>query len=234
MRRRSVPWPTSAFLLFTFLSGHAFEARAQQGSSAEHRDRFASLLLAGRDPVAERARQRLGERRQQSPALAPTPFAVVPAAATSGPSGGPALAQARGSQTRIATGSHSVSAGSSAAMAVVAASRRRPSPTRSVSYLEQRAARLEHRSAQIARRDERLHSIRPVSQSEENWIEQTRSILAREERSALGKLGQIERQLASPTAPVAAVDPLGLGSVARARHPGGFTAMHREAATGRR
>lgn len=233
MRRRSVPWPTSAFLALTFLSGYAFEARAQQGPSASQRDRFASLLLGGRDPVAERARQRVGERRRPSPAPVPPPFAAIPAGPMSGPLGRPALAGARGNQPLIATGSPA-STGSSSAMAVVEPMRRRPPPTRSVSYLEHRAARLERKAAQIVQREDRLRSIRPVSQSQENWIEQTRSLLAREERSTLGKLGRIERQFASPMAPVAAVDPLGLGSAARVRHRGGGAPMHREAAASRR
>lgn len=106
MRRRSVPWPTSAFLALTFLSGYAFEARAQQGSSADHRDRFAALLLGSRDPVAERARQRLGERCRPSSASAPSPFAAMPAGgSTSATLGGPDLADARGTPTAIPAGS---------------------------------------------------------------------------------------------------------------------------------
>ncbi|MHB1557204.1 MAG: hypothetical protein ACYC61_06975 [Isosphaeraceae bacterium] len=233
MRRRRVPWPKAAFLVFTFLSSHAFDACAQPGPPGDHRDRFASLLLTGSDPVAELARRRLGERHHPSPVLTSSLFAVIPAATMSGPLGGSALAEARGTQPLIATG-RSVSGGSSAAMAVVEPMRRHPLPSRSIKYLQKRAARLKRKSALVFQKEARLRSIRPTSKAQEARIEHTLGILAREERSTFRKLNQIDRQIASPTAPVAAVDPLGLGSVAQVRHPGGVAAKHHELAARRR
>lgn len=235
MRRKTVPWLTSAFLFFTFVSGSAFDAHAQPGPSANRRDRFASLLLSGDDPVAERARQREGDRRRSAPVPAPSLFADSFAGTKSAPRGGSSTGSGstapRGGLPLIATSS-STTTGSPAGMPAlaIAALRRRPAPSRSIKYLKQRAVRLERKSQQIVRRAEHLRSMHPANPRVAARIEQILGVLARQERSTLRQLSHVDRQLASPTTAVAAIDPLGLRSVVMARHPGRLGPLHHEVA----
>ncbi len=241
MRRKTVLWQTSALLFFAFLSGYAFNAHAQPGPSATRRDRFASLLLSGGDPIAERARQRQGEKRPSALVPAPSPFAgsfadTTTSAPVGGSSAGSGSTTPRGGLPFVAATRGSVTSRSPTGMPAfaVAASRRRPAPSRSIKYLRQRAARLERRSHQIVRREDHLRSMHPVNPRQAARIEQILGALARQEHSTLRRLNHIDREVASPTTAVAAVDPLGLRSVAMARHEDRFGPLRRKVSRGLR
>ncbi len=129
-----------------------------------------------------------------------------------------------------ALGSPSTSATSGTAS--VAASRRRPPPSRSVGYLQQRATVLQRRVARIDFQKERLRSAVPVSHSEQEWIANARAILAREERSAVTAIGRSSAgshrrwRRARPSTPWASAPPPACGT--RASPPGSLPRKTRD------